>query len=75
MERRLSEAEWLTGDSYSLADMALYAYTHRAALGGYDLSPFPGIGRWLKRVEFTAGSRAYRVAAVEAAIRSRGEDA
>ena len=55
MEQRLSQAGWLAGDRYSLADIALYAYTHRAALGGYDLSPFPGIGRWLERVEDQPG--------------------
>jgi glutathione S-transferase len=50
MERRLSEAEWLAGHAFSLADISLYAYTHMAADGGYDLGRFPGIGRWLARV-------------------------
>ncbi len=50
MERRLSAADWLAGEAYSVADIALYAYTHKAEEGGYDLGPFPGIGRWLRRV-------------------------
>ena len=32
MEKRLANADWLAGESYSIADMALYAYTHRARL-------------------------------------------
>ena len=50
MEQRLSTAAWLAGDSYSIADTALYAYTHMADSGGYDLHPFPGIVGWLDRV-------------------------
>jgi len=50
MERRLAAAEWLAGDAFSIADISLYAYTHMAAAGGYDLRPPPGIGRWLTRV-------------------------
>ena len=50
MERRLAAAEWLAGDAFSIADISLYAYTHMATGGGYDLRPYPGIGRWLARV-------------------------
>ena len=50
MERRLAAAEWLAGDAFSIADITLYAYTHMATGGGYDLRPYPGIGRWLARV-------------------------
>jgi glutathione S-transferase len=39
-----------TGDACSVADISVYAYTHMAADGGYDLERFPGIRRWLKRV-------------------------
>jgi glutathione S-transferase len=49
MERRLAGADWLVADAFSLADIALYAYTHRAVAGGYDLRQFPSIGRWLLR--------------------------
>jgi glutathione S-transferase len=50
MERRLGEADWLAGRAFSLADISLYAYTHMAADGGYDMGRFPGISRWLMRV-------------------------
>ena len=55
MERRLAGADWLAGDAYSVADIALYAYTHVAAEGGYDLGDFPGIGRRLARVAAQPG--------------------
>jgi glutathione S-transferase len=50
MEKRLSKADWLAGESYSVADMALYAYTHKAEEGGYDLPAYPGITAWIARV-------------------------
>ncbi|BAT60007.1 disulfide-bond oxidoreductase YfcG [Variibacter gotjawalensis] len=53
MEKRLADSDWLAGNAYSIADIALYAYTHMAHLGGYDLAQFPAISRWLKRVAAT----------------------
>ncbi len=50
MEKRLAQADWLTGDACSVADISLYAYTHCAGEGGYDLSAFPGVSAWTKRV-------------------------
>ena len=50
IERRLQTADWLAGDAFSVADISLYAYTHMAGDGGYDLNGFPAIGRWLARV-------------------------
>jgi glutathione S-transferase len=55
MERRLSAAEWLAGRLYSVADIALYAYTHIAEEGGFDLSPYPGILAWIARVAAQPG--------------------
>ncbi len=55
MERRLSGAEWLAGAAFSLADISLYAYTHMAGEGGYDLAQFPGVSRWLNRVAALPG--------------------
>lgn len=51
MERRLGEAAWLAGESESVADLSLYAYTHLAGEGGFELAPYPGIRAWLGRVE------------------------
>jgi glutathione S-transferase len=50
MERRLSDRNFLVGDGYCIADIALYAYTHVADEAEMDLSPYPGIRRWLDRV-------------------------
>ena len=50
MEQRLSGAQWLVGDAPSLADIALYAYTHVTHEGGFDLAGYPAIGAWLGRV-------------------------
>jgi glutathione S-transferase len=55
MERRLATADWLAGDAYSVADIALYAYTHTAEDGGYRLADFPGVSRWLARVAAQPG--------------------
>ena len=48
MEARLAAAAWLAGDAFSIADISLYAYTHMAHLGGYDLPP--AVRRWVDRV-------------------------
>jgi len=50
MEARLKDHDWLVGYNYSVADIALYAYTHVADEGGYDLGRYPGISRWIARV-------------------------
>jgi glutathione S-transferase len=55
MERRLSGADWLAGNRYSVADIALYAYTHVAEEGGYDLAAYPSISAWLARVAAQPG--------------------
>jgi glutathione S-transferase len=55
MERRLKSADWLAGDAFSVADISLYAYTHMAGDGGYDLAAFPAIGHWLERVSALPG--------------------
>jgi glutathione S-transferase len=55
MEKRLSGAHWLAGEGYSVADISLYAYTHVAEEGGYDLSLYPGIKAWLERVAAQPG--------------------
>jgi glutathione S-transferase len=55
MERRLSESDWLAGGAYSVADIALYSYTHVANEGGFDLAPYPWIAAWLGRVAAQPG--------------------
>ena len=55
MELRLAQADWLAGDAFSVADIALYAYTHMADEGGFDLAAYPGIRAWLSRVALQPG--------------------
>ncbi|WP_220814066.1 glutathione S-transferase family protein [Pseudomonas paralcaligenes] len=50
MEQQLQRTPYLVGEHYTLADIALYAYTHVAHEGGFDLSGFPAINAWLERV-------------------------
>jgi len=50
MERQLQLTPYLVGDQFSIADVALYAYTHVANEGGFELEAYPGVQAWLKRV-------------------------
>ncbi len=50
MERHLDGRGFMVGDRYSLADISLYAYTHVAHEGGFDLDPYPAIRGWLEGV-------------------------
>jgi glutathione S-transferase len=50
MDDHLSGRDWFVADRLSLADIALYAYTHVAEDGGFDLSSFPSVMHWLQRV-------------------------
>ena len=51
LEETLGDREYLAAGQYSLADIALYAYTHVAHEGGFDLAPYPAIRAWCARVE------------------------
>jgi glutathione S-transferase len=55
MERHLGERGFLVGDGYSIADISLYAYTHVAHEGDFDLGPYPAIRAWLDRVATQPG--------------------
>lgn len=55
MEQQLLRTPFLVGDSFSIADIALYAYTHVADQGGFDLAQFPAIQAWLARVKQQPG--------------------
>jgi glutathione S-transferase len=50
METQLTGRGFFVGEAYSIADIALYAYTHVAGEGGFDLSPYPAISAWFARV-------------------------
>jgi glutathione S-transferase len=55
MEQHLTGRDWFAGTAYSIADIALYAYTHVADEGGFDLEPFPAIRAWMERVAAEPG--------------------
>jgi glutathione S-transferase len=55
MEQWLARHEFLVDAGYGVADIALYAYTHEAHVGGFDLGPYPALRAWLARVEATPG--------------------
>lgn len=55
MERHLQDNSFLVADRYTVADIALYAYTHVAHEGNFDLSDYPAIGAWLTRVSAQPG--------------------
>jgi glutathione S-transferase len=50
MEEQLDKTPYLAGDAYTIADISLYAYTHVAHEGGFDLSRYPAIRAWLARI-------------------------
>ena len=51
MEQQLSAEGFIANNEYSIADIALYSYTHVAHEGGFDLDGYPSVRKWLKRVE------------------------
>lgn len=55
MEERLSDEPFLAAGKYTIADIALYAYTHVAEQGGFDLSVYPAVQAWLARVAAQPG--------------------
>jgi glutathione S-transferase len=55
MEKQLATTPFFVGGKYGLADIALYAYTHVADEGGFDLAAYPKINAWLERVASQPG--------------------
>ncbi|TGL65203.1 glutathione S-transferase family protein [Leptospira jelokensis] len=51
MEIQLEKTPYLVGDSMTLADISLFAYTHVAHEGGFDLSEYPKIKEWIRRIQ------------------------
>ena len=49
LERHLSGRDWLVSERDTIADVALYAYTHVAPEGGFSLEPFPAVRAWIDR--------------------------
>ena len=55
MDAHLARAEWMAATRFTLADIALYAYTHVADEGGVALARYPNVQAWLARVESLPG--------------------
>jgi glutathione S-transferase len=55
LERHFADHRYAVGDSLSLADIALYGYTHVAEEGGFDLEPCAAVRAWLERVASEPG--------------------
>ncbi len=51
MDEQLAQQDWLVGGGVSLADIALFAYTHVCEAGGFRLHDYPAVCAWLKRIE------------------------
>ena len=51
MEQHLKKYDFMVSNTYTIADIALYAYTHVADEGGFDLTRYPSILAWFKRIE------------------------
>ncbi|MCG6147554.1 glutathione S-transferase family protein [Leptospira levettii] len=51
MEFQLQKSPFLVGDYFTIADISLFAYTHVAHQGGFDLTSYPNIRRWINRIQ------------------------
>ena len=55
MDEHLAQRGWFVGESVTLADIALYPYTHVCEAGGFRLRDYPAVCRWLQRVAALPG--------------------
>ncbi|TMB08035.1 MAG: hypothetical protein E6J66_17655 [Deltaproteobacteria bacterium] len=55
LERHLAQRNWFVGDAYSVADIALFAYSQMAPEAGHDLGQFPSVTAWMERVRAQPG--------------------
>ena len=55
MEGQLAQTDFFVGDTATLADISLYAYTHVCDEGGFSLDAYPAIRAWFKRIEALPG--------------------
>lgn len=57
LDQRLSETEWLNGESYSIADIAHFGWVRSAGYAGLELSDFPNAHQWVDRIEHREATR------------------
>jgi glutathione S-transferase len=70
MERQLKDLPFIAGETYSIADISLYAYTHVCEDGGFCLKAYTHINRWIENVESQKGHRTMSLLAEEIAVRN-----
>jgi glutathione S-transferase len=51
MEDQLAKTDYLVSNQMSVSDISLYGYTHVANEGGFDLSEYPAIKKWINRIQ------------------------
>jgi glutathione S-transferase len=56
LDGHLDGRDWLVGDSFTIADISLYAYTHLAEEGDFELGRYPNVQAWIERVAAVPGS-------------------
>ena len=61
MEQHLATHTFFVSNNYSIADISLYAYTHVAHEGGFNLTSYPNINAWLQRVAQQPGYQAMAI--------------
>ncbi|WP_340119950.1 glutathione S-transferase family protein [Pelagibius sp. 7325] len=59
MEKTLAGQDWLLGAAPSIADVSLYAYTHVADQGGFDLTRYPALRAWIERFPALPGYKPF----------------
>ena len=55
LDDHLAEDEFLVGGRYTIADIAVYGYSHRAEEAQLDLEPYPNLRAWFERIESQPG--------------------
>lgn len=55
LDEEFAQRDFIAGDAYTIADIALFAYTSRAGEGGFDLASFPNVSAWTARVRAQPG--------------------
>jgi len=55
MEQQVQEHDYIAGDAFTIADIALFAYTHVAHEGGFNLKEYPAVLAWIERIQSRDG--------------------
>ena len=61
MDKQLAQTPFLTGNDFSVADISLYAYTHVAHEGEFEMERFPNVKAWMERIQAMPGYEAMSI--------------